>query len=114
MSNQNPGQNPMGTVMPQTPQTPSDKKTIGPLVGVVIIILVLVLGGLYYWGQKINTEDQTVSPETITGADDPLLAELNQQSDADTTAAIETDLNATDLSNIDTELENIETEVSAQ
>ncbi len=112
--NQNPmGQNPIGTVMPQTPRVPEDKKSIGPIVGIVIIILVLVLGGLYFWGQKINMMDQGISPETVLNAEDASLVQLGQQSDSDTTASIEADLNATDISNLDTELDNIQSEAGA-
>lgn len=32
------------------------EKPMGPLVGIIIIILVLALGGLYFWGRELNTE----------------------------------------------------------
>jgi hypothetical protein len=42
------------------PLLPPAKKSepIGPLVGVIIIILVLALGGLYFWGAQLNREKE--------------------------------------------------------
>ncbi len=51
--------------MPQD-QTPIDPKDhllppgkpagVGPMVGIVIIMIVLIIGALYFWGQQLNRE----------------------------------------------------------
>jgi hypothetical protein len=40
------------------PLLPPAKKAepIGPVVGIIIIILVLALGGLYFWGRELNKQ----------------------------------------------------------
>lgn len=48
----------------QTPPTPEllsgpkKKEPVGPLVGIIIIIAVVALGGLYFWGAQLNREQQ--------------------------------------------------------
>lgn len=48
--------------MSDIPQTSSPDSTgkAGPIIGIVIIIFVLLLGVLYFWGQRVNT---TMTPE---------------------------------------------------
>lgn len=35
---------------------PDPENSVGPLVGIVIIVLILVLGGLYFWGERLNVQ----------------------------------------------------------
>ena len=49
----------------QKPQTDTDfqlppghKSGAGPVVGVIIIVIVLILGGLYFWGAQLNREEE--------------------------------------------------------
>lgn len=46
------------TVIPNTLQenTTTEKKTFGPLIGIIIIVVVLVIGGLYFWGSQLNKQ----------------------------------------------------------
>ena len=97
----------------KTTQAPQEK-TVGPIVGAVIIVVVLVLGGLYFWGQKIAEERTTPqTAEEILEAPDEVLESLEQQGASDEIEDIEKDLNATELENLDAELENIEAELNA-
>jgi len=48
-------------VVNQTPQ-PAEKNSIGPVVGSVIIIAILVLGAVYLWGEKIYTPKEVATP----------------------------------------------------
>ncbi|HYF10186.1 MAG TPA: hypothetical protein VD967_01095 [Candidatus Paceibacterota bacterium] len=32
---------------------PNKDNSVGPLIGIVIILLILVLGGLYFWGERL-------------------------------------------------------------
>jgi len=43
--------------MNQIPPTqPAAPKSAGPVVGIIIIIVVLVIGALYFWGDQLNKQ----------------------------------------------------------
>lgn len=62
----------------------------GPIIGAIVILAVIILGGLYFWGQRAG--------------DGAMIDETNTQSGSDETAAIEADLDAIDIENLDAEL----------
>lgn len=37
---------------------PHHKKSAGPMIGTVIVVIMLILGALYFWGEKLNKEAQ--------------------------------------------------------
>ncbi len=41
-----------------TPTNPivSPKEPAGPIIGIAIIVLLLIVGGFYFWGAKINKQ----------------------------------------------------------
>ena len=89
----------------------SENKPAGPVIGAVIIILILVVGALYFWGAKLNKEaNQT--PEDILGGEDKTLEQLQTQSTSTEIGDIEADLNVTDLDNLDADLQNIDKELA--
>lgn len=47
----------------------NETKPVGPAIGVIIIVLVVVLGGLYFWGQHQNELKNTPAPITPTTTD---------------------------------------------
>ncbi len=51
----------------QTPETA--KHGMGPVIGAVIIILILVLGALYFWGVKAQKDAEVLPfiPQEMTG-----------------------------------------------
>ena len=73
----------------------------GPVIGTIIILAVIVLGGLYFWGQRAS--NQALTPEQIQEQ----VNMIQDQSTSDVPADIEADLNATDINNIDSQLEGI-------
>lgn len=85
----------------------------GPIVGSIVVITVLVLGGLYFIGKKVN-EGGLLEPSAaeIQNAPDELLHTLKTQGTSDEVNAIEEDLNATELENLDAELQDIEAELN--
>jgi hypothetical protein len=89
----------------QTPPTPQrgggENKSFGPLIGIVIIILILVLGGLYLWSNQSDLG--SLSPN-----EDGVIQALQEQGASDEVSAIEEDLSATDLESLDADLKNIE------
>lgn len=66
----------------------------GPIIGAIVILVIIILGGLYFWSQRNGEE--ALTNETIEN--------INMQSDSDAAAAIEADLDATDIENLDAEL----------
>ncbi len=76
-------------VMPQMSQMPDKPaSSAGTVVAVLVILAVLVIGGFYFWGQRAE-------------APNPAGIEQTQLEDA----AIEADLNATDVDNVDYDLD---------
>lgn len=91
---------------------------VGPILGVIAIMLVLILAGLYIWGGML-TEQTVVVPEPIVNnepetpraeADIQILKTL---SPSDELSAIEADLFSTDSNSLDTDLNTIDVEFEA-
>lgn len=74
------------------PPMPKEEKKVGPIVGVLIIVLVLIIGALYFFGQRLNTEapleqaeqnaiEATDLSASVAGADDveTLQADLSDE-----------------------------------
>lgn len=82
----------------------SEAKSTGPVIGSVIIILVLIIGALYFWGAKLNKE-QNQTPGELMEAYDPTLTELEGQNSSDDMESIRSDLEASQFDDIDAELD---------
>lgn len=78
------------TMQNMTPETGS---SAGPIIGAIVILAVIVFGALYFLGQR---EDSAILNEELNS--------IRMQSDSDEAAAIEADLNATEIENLDAEL----------
>jgi hypothetical protein len=104
--------------MPPQPQEPQ-KSSIGPLAGAVIVILLLVAGGLYFWGAQLNKQEEALpfipSNDTMLQEDASVTSDtragLPEQSASDDISAIEADANAINLTEFEAqntaELNNI-------
>lgn len=89
-----------------------NKSSIGSIIGTIIIIALIILGGLYFWGKRIEESKnlQSLTEEPIT--EEEIQAERNvisETNSSDELNSIEADLNATEINNLDSEL-NIELE----
>jgi uncharacterized protein HemX len=107
----------LNTVQSDVTQEEVAKKPVGPIIGIAIIVVILIFGGLYYWGAQISKQDANVEQESLTteqieNQEDQIIEQLQIQNTSDNVADIEADLNATDLENIDQDLENIDLEFS--
>ncbi len=89
-----------------------------PIVGVIIIMLVLMLGGLVFWGSQLEKQKDLVvvtpivnnEPETPRAeADIQILQTLSPSDELD---AIEADLESTNMDSIDIDLTTIDVELS--
>lgn len=106
----------------------AEEKSMGALIGSIIIVIILVVGGLYLWSSKMQEEgtlddsgikqgvpDATMPappappapPTTPAAAEDGMTTKLNSQGSSDELGAIETDLNATNLDGADAEMGTI-------
>ena len=86
---------------PQRPVMPTEHRSIGPIIGTLIIVIVLVIGALYIWGQKLNNDDKNKASEPVTTEDyssDQTAAGINGTFESE--ASLETDLE-TSLQDID-------------
>lgn len=79
------------------------KTNLGPVIGAVVVIGVLVLGGWYFW--QTGTAQPNVDMEALAGEDmtmgdgtDPVAESLMMQSTSTDISDIEADFNATNTS----------------
>ena len=88
--------------MPPAP-VPQPEKKIGPIVGVLIIVLVLVVAALYFFAQKLNTESvpaQTTAAVQQSTTPIPGETMAANVSSADDISAMQADLNS-ELKDVD-------------
>lgn len=119
MRNDMRGMPPPDQVPPASPQNFSrPSQTIGPLIGIIIVIAVLVIGGIYFWSQrkeKLQREEERKAAEETSlreGAVDRLGGTVGApESTSDEVGAIQADLLATDIDNLDADLRNAESEL---
>jgi hypothetical protein len=92
---------------------------LGPVLGILVIMLILILGGLYLWGSMLNEQARgpietpiiNNEPETPRAvADQEILETLSPSDDL---GAIEADLSATALDTLTTDLDTIDAELDA-
>ena len=85
-----------------------NNKSKGPLIAVIVILFLIVIGGLYFLGQRMN---KSYNPTTDTLTTDPVTDSMNTQSDSDDVSSIEADINATNIDNVDQGAAVIEAEL---
>lgn len=88
-----------------------EQQGAGPLIGIIIIVLILVLGGIYYAGKTEPNPEVEITAEEILNEPDPLIENLNTVGTADDIASIEADLESTDINSLDAELDAIDAEL---
>lgn len=111
--NQNPGNmmgnnnmNMGGNMMPPMPE---EKSHFGAISGIVIIVVILALGGLYLWGKELNNQEPATSENGVMNEAvvDSSTQALETQGTSDNVSDIEADLNNTNLENLDADLGSI-------
>ena len=83
------------------------KSSIGSIIGTIIIIAVIILGGLYFWGKRIEESKVTqnlVEERPQLSADQMQANSIKSVTASDDLGSIETDLNSTSLDNLNAEL----------
>jgi len=51
---------------PDQTQQPQEKKSFGATIGIIVIVIVLVLGALYFWGGQASNTTGTSTQATTT------------------------------------------------
>ena len=91
----------------------NQKTGVGGLIGTIIIIALIVLGGLYFWGKRIEeaktvtqmTSETSTTTDTVKISRDQMEANLiKSTSPSDDLNSIENDLKSTNMTNLDAEL----------
>lgn len=104
-------QNPTGTPT----QAPQEEKSMGALIGSVIVIAVIVIGGIYFWMTRSGESTAPATTETPslgqTVAPDQETAALLNQGTSNEVSDIEKDLNATNFDNLDAGMNDINTQL---
>lgn len=62
----------------------------GPVIGIVVILVIVILGALYFWNQSRTN--------------DAALESIQTQNESDEANSIEADLDATNVDNLDAEI----------
>ena len=84
--------NPMNNMMPETSIPPVRKQGIGSAIATMLVIIIIVLGGLYFWGKRIETQQANQAAYDNANAQ-------NTTSATDTASAIE----AAQIENVSTD-----------
>lgn len=117
----NTNQNPVaaGSQMPVSPggEPKPSRKPVGPIAGAIIVIVLLVAGGLYFYGAKLNSQltetpyipsDDYVMPEgSMPGGElqSDTSAGLPPQGNSDDVNSIESDFNAMNMNELESQNE---------
>ena len=97
--------------MDQAPLPETPKKQYGPLIGIIIIVGLLAVGGLYLWGMQLMQSDETMTPQAQS---DQVKEDLQTYGTSDDLNSIEADLEATSIDNIDSGANEVEGELQVQ
>lgn len=89
---------------PVTPSSiPQKPSSAGPIIGTTIVIVLLALGALYFWGARLNERVPEELP-FIPGDDSSAQSWAPQSSSSDEASAIEADLNATNMTEFEQQM----------
>ncbi len=98
----------------QAPQTPAEqapvtmvpeKSSTSGIIGTIIIIALIILGGLYFWGKRISTQQETASlinQEQVAAQEAAAIQAVSTSDEVDT---LQAELDATITSDLGAELE---------
>lgn len=84
--------------MPNQPIN-NEKKSIGPLVAVIIILTLIIIGGLYFL--KLRSSQNNFAPKDPVPVTDQITNSLMRQGNSDDLDSIERDLNNSNFENLD-------------
>ncbi|MEK7194397.1 MAG: hypothetical protein AAB660_01775 [Patescibacteria group bacterium] len=86
---------------------PNNENSVGPVIAIIIVLAMIILGGLYFWGQRNNTSIPSTETTATSGNVDEVTASIATQSTSLDSTAIEEDLNNTNVDNLDSGLQTL-------
>ncbi len=109
-----------------TQHTPTEPESVtnGPILVLLVVLLLSVLGGMYYWSTVLRTNTPVISSSNLRPSaiqnNEPESTTAEAQAEAmgvvstsDEIPAIEADVESTNLDSLDSELNAIEAELDA-
>ncbi len=92
---------------------PENKSSLGGIIGTIIVIAVIILGGLYFWGKRIDEaklQQQVMQQAEMENTTDttPVVSEadkIKSVSNSDDINSLEAELDATNLDGLGAELD---------
>lgn len=82
------------------------KSGVGSIIATIIIIALIILGGLYFWGKRVEenkTKENLVTDSTQPTTEDSETMAIKNTSQSDDLDSIDADLQATSFNNLSTE-----------
>lgn len=84
-----------------------NKSGVGSIIGTIIIIAIIILGGLYFWGKRV--EESKLKESLVTNTTEPTVTTseatvIKSVSPADDLDSIQADLNTTNLNDLGVEV----------
>lgn len=79
---------------------PQNEHSVGPTIGLIIIMVLIVLGGFYFWGERSDAMKEMDDGRDVAAE----VSAIEDQSDSDETSSIEADLENTHTETLDAEL----------
>jgi hypothetical protein len=104
--------NKINTPIQNMVESATKDSTVGPLIGSIIVILLILIGGLYFLSSLISTKKTEIQVEQAQEeqADTLKVEEAAKQSNSDDVQSIEADLKATNIDSLDKGLTEIDKE----
>lgn len=105
--------------MPPMGQPAPENKSVGALIGSIIIVIILIIGGFYLWSTKVTpvveppmmeqgmpAMNNGMTPqEQALNQPDPVVSQMAAVGTSDEVSVIDTDLKTTNLDGLDSELQ---------
>lgn len=82
---------------------PTREGSLGPVIGVIVILAIIIIGGLYFWSTRPKASN-TAADAAATSSDADIQS-IQSQGTSDDAAAIQADLNATNVDSVDSGLQ---------
>ena len=79
----------------------------GPIIGTIIILAIVVLGGLYFWGQRTTAPTIDIYGNPVSSSTTPATVDtttIDTQSSSDNPASIQNDLKSTNTNNLGSQI----------
>jgi uncharacterized protein HemX len=109
--NQEPQNTPTENMSSQDQQEPQatvfqeKESKVGPIIGSLIVIVIILVGGIYFWSTQIEKINSNQNSQTEEQEENQDLSEVN---------SVEAELETIDFDSIDAELDAIDAEFEAE